>query len=181
MKRILLPVLLLASCAGPGSDDVLSRAPSFRARTVAVAATRGSRGKGVEISRELVRRLETLGLTASALEDSDSVLAGSALSLEAAANPRLLDEIRRATGADAVVFLALDPNWSSLDVSALDARTGDAVLRSAAHPKNTAFADPAEVAAAAARALSPLAAERRAPKASRPDEPPIDEIPLPGN
>jgi hypothetical protein len=145
---------------------------------VAVAATRGARGKGVEISRDLVRRLESLGLTASALEESDSVLAGSAIGLEAARNPRLLDEIRRATGADAVVFLSLDPSWRGLEVSALDARTGDAVLRSVAHPRGDAFEGAAEVADAAARALSPLASERRAAKATRPDDP-VDEIPLP--
>ena len=178
MRRLLLPVILLAGCSTAERDDALSRSPSFRARTVAVAATRGSRGKGVEISRALVSRLEGLGLTASALEESDSVLAGSALSLEAARSPRLLDEIRRATGADAIVFLSLDPNWRSLEIAALDARTGDAVLRSVAHPRGEAFSAPAEIADAAARALATLAAERRTPKASRPDDP-TDEIPLP--
>lgn len=179
MRRLLPTFLLLAACAAPGREDVLSRAPSFRARTAAVAATRGARGKGVDISRALVKRLSALGLAASALEESDSVLAGSALGLEAAMNPRLLDEIRRATGADAIVFLSLDPSWRALEISALDARTGDAVLRSIAHPRGDAFADAGEIADAAARALSPLAAERRAPRPSRPDEPPIDEIPLP--
>ncbi|MDD5305451.1 MAG: hypothetical protein PHS14_20315 [Elusimicrobia bacterium] len=178
MRRLLLTALLLGSCAPSERNDVLSNSPSFRARTVAVAATRGARGKGVEISRALVSRLESAGLTASALEESDSVLAGSALSLEAARSPRLLDEIRRATGADAIVFLSLDPSWRSLEISALDARTGDAVLRSAAHPRGDAFASASEIADAAARALSPLAAERRAPKATRPDDP-SDEIPLP--
>ena len=146
---------------------------------MALAATRGARGKAVDISRELTARLAAQGLPASALEESDSVLAGAAVELEAAANPRLLAEIRRATGADAVVFLSLDPFWRTLDISALDARTGDAVMRVAARPRGDAFATPAEIAAAAARALAPLAAERRAPKASRPDEPPLDEIPLP--
>lgn len=178
MRRFLLPALLFAACAPAERSDTLSSSPSFRARTVAVAATRGSRGKGVEISRALVKRLEALGLTASALEESDSVLAGSALGLEAAMNPRLLDEIRRATGADAIVFLALDPSWRALEIQALDARTGDAVLRSVAHPRADAFSDPAEISDAAARALSPLAAERRAPTAHRPDDP-ADEIPLP--
>lgn len=170
---------MIAACAPAERNDVLSHSPSFRARTVAVAATRGARGKGVEISRALVSRLESSGLTASALEESDSVLAGSALGLEAARSPRLLDEIRRATGADAIVFLSLDANWRALEISALDARTGDAVLRSVAHPRADAFAGASEIADAAARALSPLAAERRAPKASRADGPAIGEIPLP--
>lgn len=179
MRRLLLPALLLAACSSSERADTLSGSPSFRARAVAVAATRGSRGKGVEISRALVKRLEDAGLSASALEEADSVLAGSAVGLEAAANPRLLDEIRRATGADAVVFLSLDPSWRSLDVSALDARTGDAVLRSAAHPRGDAFSGPAEIAEAAARALAPLAAERRKARPSRAGEPAVDELPLP--
>ena len=179
MRRFLLTALLFAGCASSKRNDALSNSPSFRARTLAVAATRGSRGKGVEISRALVKRLEGLGLAASALEESDSVLAGAALGLEAAMNPRLLDEIRRATGADAIVFLSLDPTWHTLEISALDGRTGDAVLRSVARPRGDAFAGPPEIADAAARALSPLAAERRAPRASRPDEPTTDEIPLP--
>jgi len=181
VRRLPLALLLLSACASSERSESLSNSPSFRARNLAVAATRGARGKGVDISRALVKRLDALGLTASALEESDSVLAGSAVGLEAAVNPRLLDEIRRATGADAIVFLSLDPGWRSLDVSVLDARTGDAVLRSALHPRGDAFATPAEIADAAARALAPLAAERRRPRASRPDEPPLDEIPLPGN
>ena len=179
MRRFLLPLCLLAACAPGERNEALSNAPSFRARSLAVAATRGSRGKGVEISRSLVKSLDALGVPASALEESDSVLAGAAVGLEAAMNPRLLDEIRRATGADAIVFLSLDPSWRTLDVSALDVRTGDAVLRSAVHPRGEAFESPAEIAAAAARALASLVAERRTPKASRPDDPPVDEIPLP--
>ena len=178
MRRLLLTALLLASCATTERNEALSNSPSFRARTVAVAATRGSRGKGVEISRALVSRLEALGLTASSLEESDSVLAGAALGLEAARSPRLLDEIRRATGADAIVFLSLDPSWRALEIQALDARTGDAVLRSVASPRADSFANAAEIADAAVRALASLAAERRAPKAHRPDDP-MDEIPLP--
>jgi len=177
---MLLALLLLASCAESERNEALSNAPSFRARAIAIAATRGARGKGVAISRALVKRLEELGLTASALEESDSVLAGSAIGLESAMNPRLLDEVRSATGADAIVFLSLDPSWRSLDVSAIDVRTGDAVLRSAARPKGDAFASPQEIADAAARSLASLAAERRRPKASGAENP-IDEIPLPGN
>lgn len=179
MRRLAAAALLLAACSSPEREGALSRAPSFRARTAAVAATRGAKGKGVEISRALVRRLEDLGLAASALEESDSVLAGAAVGLEAAMNPRLLDEIRRATGADAVVFLSLDPAWKTLEISALDARTGDAVLRSAAHARGDSFSGASEIAEAAARALAPLASERRAPRASRPDEPATGDLPLP--
>lgn len=174
-----MPLLLFAACVPAERGDVLSSAPSFRAKNLAIAAIRGSRGKGVSISRELVRRLEEAGLKASSLEESDSVLAGSALGLEVGINPALLDEIRRATGADAIVFLTLDPNWRSLEVSALNASTGDAVLRSSVNPRGDAFTGAPEIAAAAARALAFLAAERRKPKASTPDEPGMDDLPLP--
>lgn len=169
--------MLLAACARSERAGDPSRSSSFRARTMAVAATRGSRGKGVEISRELVYRLEASGVKASALEASDSVLAGAALGLDAAANPRVLDEVRRATGADALVFLALDPAWRGLEISVLDTRTGDAVLRSAAHPRGDVFASPGEIAQAAARALAPLTAERRPPRARSGEG--LEEIPFP--
>lgn len=105
-------------------------------------------------------------------------MAGTALDPESALNPGLLDEIRRATGADAVILLALDPEWSSAEVYAMDARTGEAVLRKTAKPRGAVFTNPAEVAAAAARELAPLAARRKAPKATKADEP-MEEIPLP--
>lgn len=176
---LLLAVVSSACSLGGGRSDTLAAVPSFRARTIAVAAVRGSRGKGVDISRALTRRLEAEGIAAASLEESDSVLAGAALGLDTAANPRVLDEIRRATGADAIAFLSLDPSWRSLDVSALDARTGEAVLRTAAHPRGDEFASPAEVAEAAARALSALAAEHAKPRASAPPGEPVDEIPVP--
>lgn len=175
MSWYLLPALLLGACSRGERKQALLASPSFRARTLTVAATRGSRGQGAEISRELVRRLKASGLAASALEESDSVLSGSALGLESAMNPGLLDEVRRATGADAIVFLSLNTAWSALEVSALDARTGDVVLRSTARPRGDAFAGPPDIAAAAERSLSPLADARRAAPAGGL----TDEIPLP--
>lgn len=170
--------VLFCSCSPvSGRFETLSAAPSFRAKSVAVAAARGARGRGVEIGRALVARLEASGLAASALEESDSVLAGSALGLETARSPRVLDEIRRATGADAVVFVSLDPDWRSLDVSALDARTGDAVLRAAVKPRGPRFSGPPEIADAAARALAALSADRK-PRPSKVDDD-VDEIPVP--
>lgn len=176
MKRLLPLLLLLGACATPGEGQLLR--PSFRARRVVLGAVRGARGKGVEISRALVARLGAEGLEAVSLEESDSVLAGSEVSLDAAMNPRLLAEIRRATDADALIFLSLDPAWRSLEISALDAGTGDAVLRAAAHPRGDAFADADEIAVAASHPLSALSSARRAPRASAADDP-LDEIPLP--
>ncbi|HXS99937.1 MAG TPA: hypothetical protein VN915_04640 [Elusimicrobiota bacterium] len=170
---------LLSACA-LGSDRVETHAmaPSFRAKTLAIAPPRGaSAAKGEELVHALAKRLGAGGIRAPALEEADSVLAGSALGLDAAADPRVMAEIRRATEADGVVFLSLDPSWRSLDVSVLDAVTGDAVLRATARPSGEAFESPDEAAAAAAEALSGLAPERRRAAAAASEK--TDEIPLP--
>jgi hypothetical protein len=170
--------LLLGACAaGSGRVETLSQAPSFRAKALAIATVRGGRESGPAIAREAARLLTAGGLPTSVLEDSDSVLAGSALGLDVAGNPRVLAEIRRATGADAVVFLALDPSWRTLDAAALDLATGDPVLRATARPRGDAFASAREAAAAAAEALSSLAPERARAAAAARDG--IDEIPVP--
>jgi hypothetical protein len=170
--------MALSACAlGTGRVEILSQAPSFRAKVLAIAATRGAGPKGVELSRALARRLEAGGIRTAALEESDSVLAGSALGLDVASDPRVLAEIRRATGADGIVFLTLDPNWRALDVSVLDAVTGDAVLRATARPSGEAFETAEDAAAAAAEALSGLAPERRKAAAAALNK--SDEIPVP--
>jgi hypothetical protein len=173
-------VLFLSACAaGSGRVETSSRAPSFRARTLAIAAARDGRGKSVDLARELTRRLEAGGFRAAALEDSDSVLAGSALGLDMASDPRVLAEVRRATGADAIVFLTLDPGWRSLDVAVLDLATGEPVLRAAARPRGESFASPDEAAEAAAEALASLSPDRaRASAAARAGDG-ADEIPVP--
>jgi hypothetical protein len=151
----------LSACSfGSGRVETLAHAPSFRAKVLAIAAARGAGPKGVELARALSRRLQAGGIRAPALEESDSVLAGSALALDIAADPQVLAEVRRATGADGIVFLSLDPNWRTLDVSVLDAATGDVVLRATARPSGEAFESADAAASAAAEALSSLAPQR---------------------
>lgn len=169
---------LASACAlGSGRVETTSQAPSFRAKVLAIAQTRGGGAKGVQLARALVKRLSAGGIRAVALEDSDSVLAGTALGLDIASNPRVLAEIRRATEADGVVFVTLDPDWRSLDVSVLDAVTGDVVLRATGRPSGDAFESPDEAAASAAEALSELAPERRRAAAAARET--TDELPLP--
>ncbi len=169
---------LSACAAGSGRVETQSQAPSFRAKVLAIAATRGAGPKGVEARPgALSRRLQEGGIRATALEESDSVLAGSALGLDVAADPRLLAEIRRATDADGIVFATLDPGWRTLEVSVLDAVTGDVVLRATARPSGTAFDSPEEAAAEAAEALSGLAPERHKAAAAAVHK--SDEIPVP--
>jgi hypothetical protein len=168
----------LSACAlGSGRVETTSQAPSFRAKVLAIAAARGAGPKGAALGRALAARLQAGGIRAAALEESDSVLAGAALGLDVASDPRVLAEIRRATEADGIVFLSLDPNWRTLDVSVLDAETGDVVLRATARPAGDAFESPDEAAAAAAEALSALAPERHRAAAAAREK--TDELALP--
>ena len=178
MKLACLAAAALSACAlGSGRVETQSRASSFRAKVLAIAATHGAGAKSAELSRALVRRLQAGGIKASALEESDSVLAGSALGLDIAADPRVLAEIRRATGADGVVFMTLDPNWRTLDVAVLDAATGDVVLHATARPSGESFESSEEAAAGAAEALSGLASERHKAAAAAREK--TDDIPVP--
>lgn len=181
MRRFVL--LLAASAAacsvGRGSIQVQQGAPSFRAKTLAIAAARGAKARGPELTAELARRLEEGGIHAASLENSDSVLAGSSVGMDIASDPRVLSEVRRATGAEAVVFLTLDPGWRLLDIAVLDIETGDPVLRATARPRGAFFETPEEAAAAAADALSALAPSRRRAAAAARDSRDGDEIPVP--
>jgi hypothetical protein len=180
VRLLPLAAAALASACALGSDRVETHAlaPSFRAKVLAIAPARaGGAAKGEELVHSLVKRLSSGGIRAASLEESDSVLAGSALGLDAAADPRVLAEIRRATEADGVVFLSVDPSWRSLDVSVLDAVTGDAVLRATARPRGEAFASPEEAAGAAAEALAGLAPEKHRAAAAAREQ--TDELPIP--
>ncbi len=173
-----MTAVLLGACAsGSGRVETLSQAPSFRATALAVAPARGTGPLRARLARALTSRLQAGGLRAVDLESSDSVLAGSALGLDVASDPRVLAEIRRATGADAVVFVTADPGWASLDVQVLSAETGDPVLRAVARPRGSAFEDVDEAAAAAAEAVSALSAEHVRVKAAAAEL--GDEIPVP--
>jgi hypothetical protein len=171
----------LGACAmGSGRVETMSHAPSFHARILALASLRGADAKGPALTKELVRRLQEGGFRVVLLEDSDSVLAGSAVGLDVANDPHVLSEIRRATDADAVVFVNMDPGWHGLDVSVLDATTGDVVLRATGRPRGDVFETPADAAGAAAEALSSLSADpRKAAAASTAAGDASDEIPVP--
>lgn len=169
---------LLGACAmGSGRVETMSQAPSFRVKTVAVAPAKGTGPIRARLARALVARLNGGGLRAVDLESSDSVVAGSALGVDVASDPRVLAEIRRATEADAVVFLTADPLWASIDVQVISVATGDSVLRAVARPGGPAFTTVDEAAAASAEAVSALAGDRERVKAASSD--PMDEIPVP--
>lgn len=145
-----------------GRVETMSKVPTFRAKVLAIAEARGGGGgKGLALSREAARRLQAGGVRAFVLQESDSLLAGSALGLSLRSDPRVLADIRRTTGAEAVVFLTLDPNWHSLEIAVLEAATGVAVLRATAHAHGEKFSSPEEAGADAAEALSYLAPERQ--------------------
>lgn len=180
LQALTAAALALCACApGSGRVEVLSRSRTFKARTLAIAATRGGGTRSIDVARALSRRLDAGGTRAAALEESENLLAGAALTLESAADLRLLAEVRRATGADAVVFLTLDPEWRGLELTVLDAGGGDAVLHAAARPAGKAYLSADEVAAAAAEALAEISPERRKASAAARDPETPDEIPVP--
>jgi hypothetical protein len=151
--------LLLASCAPfAGRIEVQSSAPSFHARTLAIAAVQGVKPlAAAALERALAPRLRDEKLGAAALDDSDSVLAGGALTMDMAADPSVRSEVARATRADGILFLTVGPGWRSLQISVIGAATGDIVFNATARPWGKAFASPDAAAAAAAKALAPLA------------------------
>lgn len=156
--------VVLSACAlSPVRVEVQSLEPFFKAHVAAIGAVHGVEGNMDErVIRKLIPRLRALGIKAVSLQDSDSVLAGSSLGLDVAGDPRVLAEVRRATSADTVVILTLAPGGRSLDVVALDAAGGDAMLRAAARPKTGTLVSVDDIAAAAAQALSAVAPGRRA-------------------
>ncbi|OGS41523.1 MAG: hypothetical protein A2506_06500 [Elusimicrobia bacterium RIFOXYD12_FULL_66_9] len=171
-------LLLLAVLAACSSDRVetFSRAPAFRATVLAVAGVRGARGKGGEIVQGLASMLGSSGMRCVDLQESDSVLAGSVLSLDAVSNPRLMAEVRRATEADGLAFISMDTSWRFLEIVVLDVRNGEPVLKAEGRPRGEAFATPQEASAVAAEILGVLSQHaRRAALAT--DS--LDEIPVP--
>jgi hypothetical protein len=150
---------LLCSCALlSGRVEVLSRESSYHARVLAIAPASGvKRADAAALARALARRLGSDKIEAVALDESDSVLAGGALTMDMAADPSVRSEVARATKADGIVFLAVEADWRALDVSVIGAATGDIVLHAVARPRGKAFSSPAAAAAGAANALAPLA------------------------
>jgi hypothetical protein len=166
------------ACAGVTSRvEKITQAASFHPSRVAIAAAHDARGKGVEMSRVLAQRLQSTGLQAVVLEESDSVVAGALLGVDVAADPHLIAEIRRATEADGIVFMNLEPNWQSMDIVVLNAMNGELVLRAKVKPQGDTFSSVEDVVAAAAKSLSGLTG--RKVKAIKKESSDIDEIPMP--
>lgn len=161
--RLLALAVALCACAlGSARVEVLSREPSFRARTAALVSVGGIGDRGDKIASLLAKRLKSYGIKAVPIRSVDSVIAGSTLDLDVAGDPRVLAEIRRATGADSVVFVNVAPDARSLETTVLNARSGEAVLQARARPRGASFGSNDEIAAAAAQSLSSVALGRRA-------------------
>jgi len=161
----------LAACAAfPPKIELQSRARGFRAQSAAVAARTGQPERDATVSRELARAAQSAGLRAVSLDEADGVLAGTAISLDSLTDPRVLAQLRRSTGADVAVFLGVDPEGRSAQLTAIDTLSGDTVLRAIIRPRGKSFS--AEAAAeAAAGPLSTLSGRAVAPR--------LDEIPVP--
>lgn len=156
---------IFAACAG---GPLSGKHSAFHTRTVAITETSGAGKQGTAISAAFSRHLEQAGIRSFLLEETDEVLAGSAMSLPKDPNPRLLQEIRRVTSAEAVAILALDGARRWVDVTVLDARDGAVLLSAKEHPAGEKFKSINEVAGAAAKALSLVPGERGTAPEARP-------------
>lgn len=155
----------------PPKTDILARNTSFKARVVAVAALTGGGREDALAARALVDAARRAGLTATSLDESDAGLAGTPISLDALSDPRVLAQVRAATGADAVVLLTYEPGGASARIDALDAASGDSVLRATLTPRSGVFSDAPDAARSAFAALATLA--------GRPPTARLDDIPEP--
>lgn len=176
ISRLFLVSLALTACtAGGGRVEVLSRSPSKAITRLAVGGLSGPDSLGGEpLSRALAAALASGPFEATAASDADTVMSSAELGISGA-SPGMLAELRRATGAEAVVFGAVSGDGRSLELSVLDTRTGDLLLRARAHAAGERFATAREAAVAGAAALAPLAKGRR----GRAVTPEADELPPP--
>lgn len=162
----------LSACAAlPPRTDILARNAGFKARVVAVAVLAGGGREEALAARALADAARRAGLKATSLDESDAGLAGTPMSLDALSDPRVLAQVRAATGADAVVLLTYEAGGAPARLDALDAATGDSVLRATLTPRAGAFTGAAEAARAAFAALATLA--------GRPPTARLDDIPEP--
>lgn len=171
----LLAVLLAACAAGGSRVETLARAPFVPISKLAVASVTGTEDlRGSDLVRALASALNGR-FDAVAASEADTVMSSTELGL-AGASPGALAELRRATGAEGVVFGSLGPKAAYIELAVLDARSGDVLLRVRARPSaGSSFASYSAAAAAGAEALAPLSRRRRS-KPSAPDE---EELPPP--
>ena len=175
--RALLALLAggLCACAGGGHGDVLIAGPSKALTRLAVAGVSGPGALGGEgAARALAAALNESRFDAVAAADADSVVSSAELGLSGA-SPGTLAELRRATGAEAVVFATVAPDGASLELAVLETRNGDVLRRVRVRSRGERFASAREAAVAGAAALAPLAKGKRG-KASAPE---LDELPPP--
>jgi hypothetical protein len=177
-RSLALAALLLAGCAGGGGGgkvEVLSQAPTPRLTRLAVASVTGTDDlRGGERARELAAALDRR-FDAVAAGDADTVMSSTELGLQGA-SPGALAELRRATGAEGVVFATMGPRSAWLELAVLDATSGDLLLRVRARPASgPSFTSFRAAAAAGAQALAPLSRRGR----SKPSAPEDDELPPP--
>jgi hypothetical protein len=171
----LLAVLASACAPQGGRVEMISRAPSPPLTRLAVAGVTGSELlQGGELARTLAAALSTRFEAVSA-GDADTVMSTTELGLSGA-SPAALAELRRATGADGVVFGALGPSASWLELTVLDARGGDVLLRVRVKPASGgSFPTFKSAAEAGAAALAPLSRRRR----NAPSMPEDEDLPPP--
>ncbi len=162
---VALAAAIFAACAAlPPRTDLLYQARGWRARVVATAAQAGGGRDDEAAGAALAQAARRAGLRAGSLNDPAAGLPGLPLTLDSLSDPRTLARVREVSGADAVVLLRWSAGASEAELAAIDARTGDVVLRARLVSRAGPFADGAAAGAAAQEALSSLAGRETAPR-----------------
>ena len=146
-------------------------------KVIAIAPVAGEGPLGKSLPRRIIERLDGSGIHAVDLQGADSVLAGAALGVETASNPRILAEIFDATAAEAVVFLTATPSWNAIDVQAIRTTSGDPILHATVRPRLEYFSTTDEAASAVVQALAQITVDRARVHAAAVMD--LDEIPQP--
>ncbi len=157
--------------------ETISQARGARAKVFAIAPIVGEGYIRAQLPRKLTERLDAGGMLGVDLMEADSVVAGSSLGLETASNPRVLEEIKRVTGGDVVVFLAAVADWRQIDVQVITTSSGDSILHATVRPHGTSFRTADEAASAVVHALAAITADGARMRAAASTD--VDEIPEP--
>lgn len=152
----------MSGCAGGrATRDVAPATWVSTTRTAAVAAFVGEAEQHPQLSSAFAQRLELEGVRAVCLEAADPVLAASVLTLKTGPQRRLLQEIRRVTGAESVILLEMEASRRAIGVTVWDTRSALRLHEERTPSGGAPFKSQEAAASAASAAVSNLFKARR--------------------
>ena len=157
---MLLTLAALAGCAAVPKSKVLEDAGEFsRHRSVGVAPFIDTRGQGQAIADAIEAGFQALMYEPVDQKALAQVLAATMPNRSAAPGIEALERIRSKTGADAIIFGRMSPDWSTALITVDEIEMGSPILSAVlrpSDPKKKAFTDANDVAKEALRVLTHL-------------------------